>query len=222
MAGRTTGTGGRLDAWLHTDLLGIPVTLAAVALVAASGALYLVLGDIGGLIVGKTLFVVALAGLLALILSLDRRRGESIDGFIAPPPGASRRVLIVGNRGLTPDAVRTELRALGPAPVPAADVIVPVIAPSPLHALADDVDGEVRDAERRLEAALAELCSAGVGARGHVDIAAPARSLADGLREFCPSEVVLMPGPENGWGRATRLAQRVHDELGLPVTTVGA
>ena len=46
------------------------------------------------------------------------------------------------------------------------------------------------------------------------------RCLADGLREFPATEVVLQRGGEAGWEDAERFVDRVSAERGLPVTEV--
>jgi hypothetical protein len=67
--------------WLHSDLVGIPVTLAAFAIIAGSVGLYLVIGKWAGLFVGKLLFILAIGGLFGLILLLEGRQGETKEGF---------------------------------------------------------------------------------------------------------------------------------------------
>jgi hypothetical protein len=99
-------------------------------------------------------------------------------------------------------------------------VVAPVVASSPLRELADDVDRETDAAQRRLGAALERLRVEGVKAEGRVDIAHPMDALLDGLREFPPNEVVMLPGGEHGWEDASDLAERVRAETGLPVTAV--
>jgi hypothetical protein len=47
-------------------------------------------------------------------------------------------------------------------------------------------------------------------------------SLMDGLREYPPNEVVMMPDRETSWDAAAEMASRVREEVGLPVTTIDA
>jgi hypothetical protein len=206
--------------WLHSDLIGIPFTLAVFAIIVVSVGLYLVTGRVAGLFVGKLLFVGALGGLLALVLLLDGRQGETTEGVSRPPADAPRRVLVVANQGL----VKAELCAaicdsedgLGSE----AMIVAPVVASSRLHALADDFDQEMSAAQARLDAALMTLMRAGLDAHGRVDVGAPMTCLVDGLREFPATEVVMMRGGEPRWPDAERFAERVMAEVGLPVTEV--
>jgi hypothetical protein len=206
-----------LDAWLHSDLVGIPVTLAGFAIIAVSFAFYLLIGNVAGVVVGKTFFVLAVGGLLGLILLINGRRGETTEGLSRAPAGASRRVLVVANEGLDSEALFEQVRARRGLVAPEAMIVVPVVASSPLHVLTDDVDTEVRAAQERLDDAVERLRAAGVTTTGHVDIAAPRRCLLDGLREFSATEVVIAPSGEHGWRDAHRLAEHVTTELGLPI-----
>lgn len=211
-----------LDAWLHSELIGIPVTLAALAIIAISFAVYLVIGNIGGLFVGKLLFVAALGGLLGLLLLLEGRRGATTAGISPAPSGGRRRVLVVANEGLENPALCAEVCGRGVDGATEVLIVAPVVASSRLHALADDVDHELRSAQNRLDVALETVGSAGITATGHVDVAHPMACLLDGLREFPATEVVMLRGGETGWADAERFAQRIRSEVGLHVTEVAA
>lgn len=100
-------------------------------------------------------------------------------------------------------------------------ILAPVVASSPLRELADDVDLELDRARRRLDAALRRLRREGVTANGRADIADPMESLLDGLREFPPNEILMLPDREADWHAAADLAERVRAEVGLPVTAIG-
>ncbi len=210
----------RVDVWLHSDLIGIPFTLAVVGIIAVSVGLYLVIGKVGGLFVGKLLFVLALGGLLGLILLLEGRHGETTEGVSKPSADGVRRVLVIANEGLQNPALCAEVCDRGGDGAPEVLLVAPVIASSRLHALADDVDNELHDAEGRLDAALNTLRGAGVKAGGHPDIGQPMRCLVDGLREFPATEVMMVRGGERGWEDAERFAELVRAELGLRVTEV--
>jgi hypothetical protein len=209
-------------AWLHSDLVGIPVTLAAFGLIAASVALYLVIGKVAGLFVGKLLFILALGGLLGLILLLEGRRGETTVGVSRAPAGGPRRVLVVANEGLEQPALCAAVCDPERESTREAMIVAPVVAPSRLHALTDDVDAELKLAQERLDTAVATLRRAGIKAAGRAAIGAPITRLLDGLREFPATEVVMLRGGEPGWQDAEKLAGRVRTELGVPVTEVAA
>jgi hypothetical protein len=203
-------------------LIGIPVTLAAFAIIVISFAVYLVIGRVGGLFVGKLLFVLALGGLLGLFLLLEGRRGETTAGISPAPAGGRRRVLVVANEGLENPALCAEVCGRGIDGTTEVLIVAPVVASSRLHALADDVDHELRSAQERLDVALETVRTAGVAATGHVDVAHPMACLLDGLREFAATEVVMLRGGETGWADAEKFAERVRTEVGLRVTEVAA
>jgi hypothetical protein len=207
-----------LDSWLHSDLIGIPVTLAAVAVIAISAALYLVIGKWGGLFVGKLLFVALLGGLLGLIALLSGRRGDTIASVRSVPASGHRHVLVIANKGLESEALCERVCSDANGHNGDAMIVAPVVASSRLHALADDVDQELEAARLRIDGALWKLRAAGMPAGGHADIGDPMTSLIDGLREFPATEVVMVHGGERGWPAADQFAERVRTELGLPVT----
>ena len=219
---RSTSTLRRwVHGWLHSDLVGIPVTLAAFGIIAASAAPYLVIGRWAGLFVGKLLFILALGGLFALILLLEGRRGESTEAVQPAPPGGPRRVLVVANAGLQQAALCAEVcRPATRGQAHEAMIVAPVVASSRLRAIADDIDTELQTAHERIGAALATLRRAGVRAAGRADLGPPMRALIDGLREFPATDVVILRAGEKGWNDADTLAQRIKTQLGLHVTQV--
>ena len=213
----------RFDGWIHSDLIGFPVTFAAVAIAAISFSLFLLIGKVGGLFVGKVLFIAGLGGLLALILLLEGRRGETTEAVAEAAPGDGRdRILVVANEGLESSMLCSELCARGGDGAGETMIVAPVVASSALRALADDVDEELRAAQQRVEVAIEVLRRAGVQASGHVDIGQPMQCLIDGLREFPATEVVMIEGGEHGWKDAERFAERIRTEIALPVREIGS
>ncbi len=205
-------------AWLHSDLIGIPLTLAVFGIIVVSVGLYRALGNVGGLFVGKLLFILALGGLLSLILLLEGRRKETTEAMSSGAADAPRRVLVIANEGLQNPALCAQICA-GETNTPTEALIVsPVVASSRLHALADDVDVELRASQTRVDTAVQTLRSAGVTARGHVDIGQPMNCLVDGLREFPATEVLMLRDGETGWDDAEQFAEHVRAEIGVPVT----
>ena len=208
------------DAWIHSDLIGFPVTLAVVVIAAISFSLFLVIGKVGGLFVGKLVFVAGLGGLLGLILRLEGRRGETTDGVARAAGNGPDRILVVANEGLESSTLCSELCVRGSSRAAETMIVAPVVASSALRALADDVDDELRSAQRRLDVAVEVLRRAGVPATGRVDIGQPMRCLIDGLREFPATEVVMIEGGEHGWKDAERFAERIRAETTLPVREI--
>jgi nucleotide-binding universal stress UspA family protein len=205
-----------VNAWVHSDLVGIPLTLAVVLIVAVSVGIYLLIGNVAGLFVGKLVFICALVALIGFIL-VRTRPSPSTTGIRPAPSAGPRRALVVANEGLRSPQLCAAICDRG---FSEARIVVPVAASSRMRSLSDDVDEELGVAGKRLEGALATLRAAGIEARGHVDIGPPMRCLLDGLREFQASDVVMLRGGERGWEGAEEFAQRVHDEVGLEVTEV--
>jgi hypothetical protein len=86
-----------------------------------------------------------------------------------------------------------------------------------LRSLASDIDGAVAAAEQRLKAVLGELRSAGFAARGSVGDEDPLLAIEDKLREFTPTEILIVTSDSSheNW-RERHLRQRVATR-GLPV-----
>jgi len=206
------------DVWLYSDLVGIPATLAVSGIIAVSVAMYLVIGKWAGLFVGKLFFPLALVGLLWLVVRWTRI-GETTDGIQPAPATAPRRVLVLANSGLEQPALLADVyRPTGRGKPQAAMIIAPVAATSWLHALADDVDAELQEAQKRVDAVVTSLRRAGVNAAGRPDVARPARALIDGLREFAATDVVIVTSGQKGWNDANTLAQQMRNQLGVGVT----
>jgi hypothetical protein len=222
MAGDDSGSGSRMAAakrrmagWLDSDLVGIPATLYTFAVLAISLAVFRFGGPLAGI-------VVAVAVWIPMVLFAIRERGRppaALD-VRGPSEGPRHRVLVVANRGLEDPALSREVWRRGERTATEVMIVAPVVASSPLRELSDDVDPELELARQRVHVALETLRAAGVRASGRADIAEPMDSLLDGLREFPPNEVVMLSGGETQWESAGALAQRVRDEVGLPVTEV--
>jgi hypothetical protein len=200
--------------WMRTDLIGVAVTVALIALLAVTFALFFAAGPLAGLFVG--LLVIALG------LYMVTRLGSVADdtsGVGPPLVESAQRVLVVANRGLSDPALVTELErraSRGPLEV---RLVAPVVASSRAEALADDIDDEAARAQQRLDALVGSLLARDIAAAGHVDDGAgPLTALLDGLREFPADEVVLLPGHETDWEDAEGMAERIGAEKGVLVT----
>lgn len=205
----------RVDRWLDSDLVGIAATLYTFGVLAASLAVFRFGGPIAGIVVGVALWV-------PMVVFAIRGAGKPPRPVaVEPAPeGPRHRVLVVANRGLENPALCAEVCRRSARAATEAMVVAPVTASSALRELADDVDAELADARRRVEDAVGTLEAEGVSARGHADIGNPMDALRDGLAEFPPNEVIMLPGGETGWEGADDLAERVRAEAGLPVTEV--
>lgn len=206
----------RLERWLDSDLVGIPATLYTFAVLAISLAVFRFGGPIAGLVVAVLLWI-------PMVLFAIQGAGKppvSLDVTVAPE-GPLHRVLVIANEGLEDPALCREVCRRSDRTATEAMILAPVVASSRLGELADDVDAQLSSASRRVDAAVKELHGEGVRASGRTNIASPMESLADGLREFPPNEIVMLPGREADWDAAGDLAERVRTETGLPVTAVG-
>lgn len=200
-----------VDAWLRSDLVGVPLTLTLCGILAISFGLYLVIDKLAGLFIGQLLFPLALLGPLGLMLRYGRE-GETTDGIHVAAVATRRRVLVLANARLEhpqgqADLFRTVARA------EKAMIIAPVAAATWLHALTDDVDSELQAAQVRVEGVVAALRLAGVDAGGRADVAAPDAALIDGLREFAATEILVLASGEKNWVKATSLAEQIRTLL---------
>jgi hypothetical protein len=109
-------------------LIGIPLTLAVFGIIVVSVGLYRVLGNVGGLFVGKLLFILALGGLVSLILLLEGRRGETTEAMSSVAGDAPRRVLVIPNEGLQDPALCAQICAGGRDTTTEALIVSPVVA----------------------------------------------------------------------------------------------
>ncbi len=202
--------------FLHSDLLGVPITLAFLAIFAAGIGTFYFVGSLGGFV-----FIVLAGALLGLFLTLEGRNApETMEGITAGAADGRHRVLVIANAGLDDPALCAEVCQRGTEGETEAMIIAPVVASSPLHKLTDDIDSELGIAQERLDSALATLRSSGIAADGHLEVGDPMHSLLDGLRQFHATEVVMRSGGEAGWEDARTFAERVRNEVGLPVTEV--
>jgi hypothetical protein len=209
------GLGKRASRWLDSDLVGVAATVYGFLVLVLAFVVFRVGGGAGGM-------VVIVVSWIPMFLFAIRGWGKAPARLRveSPPTGPRHRILVIANRGLEDEALCEEVCRRAVRTATEAMIVAPVVASSPLRELSDDVDREAEAARRRLRAALERLRVEGVKADGRVDIARPMDSLMDGLREYPPNEVVMLPRGEPGWEGAGELAERVRTETGLPVTAV--
>ncbi|HVW45822.1 MAG TPA: universal stress protein [Solirubrobacterales bacterium] len=201
--------------WVNSDLIAIPVTLFAVAIVLFS-IMAIVLGPIRGIV-----FSAPVWGLGIYFAVRPRRQPERIDDARRSAPGSRHRILVVANRGLENPALCEEVCRRASGPDAEVMILAPVRAGTPTGVITDDFDTESGEARGRVQGALLEMERHGVKADGHVDEDAdPMTAILDGLREYPADEIVMLTGPEAGWQEAETFADRVRSEVGLEVTEV--
>jgi hypothetical protein len=214
----------KLRDWMESDLVGVPVTLGAAAVVALAIGGFVIAGPLAGI-----LFVVLGGGLFYLLITQpgSRRPADGAaelrrDSHETAAEDHVHRVLVIANSGLARPELTARVERIAAERPTEIRVVVPAAPVSRLRALADDVDEERRAAAARLESLLATLRSAGVTASGHVDDEGDPRSaLADGLREFGADEVLLVAGDERGWPEAVQLGAELRED-GLRVNELDA
>ena len=201
-----------MRSWLRSDLIGIPVTLLAVALFALTLAAFWVAGPLAGIVFSIPVL------LLAYFLAF-RRQPTDLAGISKHPNGHRHNVLVIANQGLAHPGLVDEVTRRGEIAETVVRIVAPVVAATSAHALADEIDREAEVAAVRLENAIERLRECGIDAGGHIDDEGdPWQALLDGLREFPASEVVMIPGAEVGWADAEQLGDRIRLEAGVPVT----
>ena len=174
---------------------------------------------------GGALFVGGLIGTFIWEVSTDdpdRRRPlreAAAEGRRTSSP-SGRRVLVVANRTLQGDELAETLRRRGEH-----DSELRVVAPivvSRTHYLASDVDKELEEARRRLDAALERARAEGIRASGKVgDPNVALGAIEDELRRFAADEVLISTYPQgmSNW-LETGIVRRLREELDIPVTHV--
>jgi hypothetical protein len=143
------------------------ITLGGAGLVGAS----VTLGALAGGVAGVALFGGGVIGALIWDFSTtDAERPQPLREAASEGPRASRssgrKVLVIANRTLAGEELRTLLRRRG-AGGAELRVVAPILA-SRVHYIASDIDRELKDANERLAATLAWASQEGLRATGKV------------------------------------------------------
>jgi hypothetical protein len=190
-------------------LVGASLALGALASEVAGIALF------GGGVVGAVIWDISTK-------DADRRlslRDAASEGSRARD-SSRRRVLVIANRTLAGEELRTLLRRRGGGGAELR-VVAPILA-SRVHYIASDIDQEREEAQERLAAAIAWASREGLHATGKVgDPNAALGAIEDELRLFGADEVIISTHPpgKSNW-LETGIVQRLRDELNVPVTHV--
>jgi GABA permease len=195
----------------------------------AGGLLIVVSGALGALVsvwAGVALFVGGCLGAIGwdlLTENPDRRESlrEAAEAAPEPPAGDRiKRILVISNETLLGRELREELLRRG-KPRAELRVVAPVL-PSRSHYLTSDIDRDLAEARRRLDATLEWAHGQGFDAAGRVgDDTPPLTAIEDELRRFPADELVISTHPP---GRShwleTGLVERSREELEIPITHV--
>ena len=211
------GVGVRNPVRSETDAFYIAFGSAAVLGVSVA------LGALVAPLVGIMLFVGAVAGAFVWEIATkdpDRRRPlrEAAAAGRRNARGGRRRVLVVANRTLVSDTLRSELsrQARDGAEV---HVVVPILS-SRIHYVASDVDAELREARARLDDALAWARDEGMQVTGRVgDPNVALGAIEDELRLSGADEVIIstLPRGRSNW-LETGIVDRLREDLDIPIT----
>ncbi len=186
--------------------------------------LSVLMGSLLGAVFGVAVFtLIALAALVWDITAVDPARKRAVlheaeqEGH--QQGAAGRCTLVIANDALIDDAVWTELKRERQPP-PAIEVLAPVLQ-SKTHFVTTDIDREVEDARRRLDATLEAAHAHGLEATGEVsDPIDPFASIADELRRHDVDEVIVATHREHpGWVE-TDMLTRMRSQLSVPLKQV--
>ncbi|MFN2471316.1 MAG: hypothetical protein ABR583_10100 [Gaiellaceae bacterium] len=175
----------------------------------------LVFGKWVGLGVFIALSVLALAWLLRSRAEPPRRtesvhRGSERD----------RRILVVANETVGGGALREEIRRRSEGYEERVLVVCPALN-SPLKHWVSDEDAARAEAQRRLDASLAALRTAGVEAEGEVGDSEPLQAMEDACRTFGPDEIIISTHPEGRSHWLERgIVQAARERFSVPITHV--
>lgn len=181
------------------------------------------LGALVAPVVGIALFAGAVAGAFVWEIATkdpDRRRPlrEAAAAGRRNAREGRRRVLVVANRTLVSETLRSELarQARDGAEV---HVVVPILS-SRIHYVASDIDGELREARARLDDALAWARAHGLQVTGRVgDPNVALGAIEDELRLSGADEVIIstLPRGRSNW-LETGIVDRLREDLDIPIT----
>lgn len=193
------------------------IAFGAAALIGVSA----VLGALVDPLAGVALFVV---GVIAALVwdtrtkDPDRRRALREAAAQAPDGSGRARVLVIANRTMLLEPLRSEMLARGAAGA-SLHLVAPILA-SRSHYIASDIDSELRDARTRIDDALAWARTQGIELTGRVgDPNAALSAIEDELRISGADEVIVstLPPGQSNW-LETGIVERLREELEIPVT----
>jgi hypothetical protein len=131
-------------------------------------------------------------------------------------PGGVHRIVILANDVIGDESLVREIVRHIEGRQAEALIVAPARVESPLDLAAGDVDDEIEEARRRLDASIAALEQHGIRASGTVGDADPNLALEDALRLFPADEVIMVVHPRE---RRTWLEHDVVEQARRAVKT---
>jgi hypothetical protein len=190
---------------------------------AAVLALAILLGALIAPIAGVALVaLVVVAGLVWELMVPDAERPTPLREAASANEGAAdgrHRILVVANQTVAGQELRDELMTRAESD-PEVRVVCPIL-PSRAHLITSDIDREIAEARRRLEATLAWASEQGFSVTGKVSEDTPVTAVCDELRTFAADEVIVSTHPRSRsrWLESD-LIGRLETELDVPITHV--
>jgi GABA permease len=169
---------------------------------------------------GVVAFVVLTAA--ALFVWIRSRSSEPVVREPIPSPSHpdEHRILVIANETVGGGELRDLLREKSEGVRERVLVVCPALNSQVRH-WASDEDGARAAAQRRLDASLAQLRTAGIQAEGEVGDDDPLQAIEDALRTFGADEIVIATHPE---GRSNWLERNVvggaRERFDVPITHV--
>jgi GABA permease len=167
-------------------------------------------------------FAVFLALVAAGVWAYWRMRGPAPPKELIHPEGPpdERRVLVVANETVGGQELMDALGEIALTGTARFDVIAPALN-SRLKTWTSDEDPARAAAQKRLEATLRRLQDVGIAASGEIGDVDPLVAVADAVRKFRPTEIVVSTHPR---GRSNWLERGVvsalRDRYEIPITHV--
>jgi hypothetical protein len=144
-----------------------------------------------------------------------------------PPAGTrsasrARRVLVVANDVVGGEQLLREItRRIGEAQHAEVMIVSPALVDRPIDLLAGDVDDDIVEARRRLQASVEALRTQGIAATGEVGEANPVLAMQDALAKFPADEVFIIAHEHERANWLERdVLEKARRELTIPVTYI--
>lgn len=177
-------------------------------------------GGLGGFWWGIAVFIVVSAAAAWWFVRARRIEAAPTASRLRETPVDVHRVLVVANETVGGQALHERIREAVEGRRAEILVVTPALNTPLKHWLSDE-DGARADAQRRLDASIAELGADGLQARGTVGDGEPLMAIEDALRTFGADEIIISTHPE---GRSHWLAKGLvataRERFAIPVTHV--
>ena len=188
-------------------------------LVAVIGAV-VAIGALTSPLVGVAVLVAIVLGAVGWQLATrDPDKTTLREVRAADEPDERHRILVIANQTVAGEELRqTIIEHAGSQPL--VRVCAPVL-PTRAQYITSDIDGELAEAQRRLDVMLGWLREKGIEATGRVGDLTPRQAIEDELRTFAADELIVSthPAKRSHW-LESGLLEQAREELDIPVEHV--